>query len=217
MGKNLEKFLQKTGNTEPAYKSWATQVGQKMHINASDAIICQKCNIYTVAHLPQMPTNIPFGLSEIDLNQYIFKHSNNPYEIAQLWQETSHNANHHLWKEGVIAAMLLPFPKADFERFGDKNLLPDVSKKWFNPQGTNIDVQAMQISENCAADVTVQEIIDFVLAWKPACYQNPAQLFLLQIEARWFGLFGFKIKEYYANHLAKMAHLHAPDLEPCPF
>ena len=217
MGVCLERFLAKTGKCEQAYKVYATQVGQRMHINALDKIICEKSGVYSVAHLAMKPTSLPLGISESEVVEYILNHSENAYEIAQIWKECKQNAEQWHCKESAIAAMLMCFPRSDFERFGDRNRLIDVSKRWFDEQGINIDVQAMVITENVGFEIEIQDIIDFVMTWRPSRYINPAQLLVRRIEARWFELVGFRIKDYYVEHLTKMCCFESVEREYCPF
>ncbi|MVM36492.1 hypothetical protein GO730_00530 [Spirosoma sp. HMF3257] len=104
-------------------------------------------------------------------------------------------------KEGAINDALRPFPKADFERWGDKNWLSDVSNAWFDKEGINLDVQAMEISEYYNGDVTVDELIEYVRAWKPGKYRTIYRRQLDELENRWFDLFGFKVNKRYAESL----------------
>lgn len=85
--RNKERFMTVTGRSEQEYQAWASQVGRQMHVNTLDRIICAKLGIYTVAHLPQLPTRLPELMwDEAQVDEYLLANSENPLELAKLWQ-----------------------------------------------------------------------------------------------------------------------------------
>lgn len=212
-----QRIIAKTGKSEAEYYAFATEVGQKMHINKLDQVICQKLSIYTVAHLAKLATQMPSGISEKEANGYLLEHSINPYEIAKLWRDAKFEAELWTCKESTIANGLTFFPKTDFERYGDRNHLIDVSRSWFDKDGINLDVQAAEMSEKSGFEVSVQDIIDFVAKYRPKRYMNPAELLVKKIELRWKEVTGFVVKEYYVEHLLKMCELANVATEKAPF
>ena len=90
--RNLERFVAATGKTEREYQAWASEVGRRMHINTLDKMVCAKLGIYTVAHLALIPTPLPAGIDPDRVDAYLLEHSENPLEIAKLWQQTGADA-----------------------------------------------------------------------------------------------------------------------------
>lgn len=215
--RNLERFISATGKTENDYREWATEVGRKMHINKLDSLVCAKVGIYSAAHLVQRPTELPADMPEHAVEDYLIENSHNPYELGKLWLKLQADAQAWVCKESTIAGSLTFFPKSDFEQHGDRNRLPDVSKSWFKADGIHIDVQAQEMSENSGFEITVQDIIDFVMKWRPRTFKNPAELKVKQLEARFKESTTFAVKDYYVEHLLKMCEYQAPEQEEAPF
>ncbi|MDI9870028.1 hypothetical protein [Flectobacillus roseus] len=200
---NLERYIQNTGKTEAEYKAWATQVGRKMHINTLDKLICATMNIYSVSHLSYLTTEISDLMSQEQLADYLFEHSQNPLEIAQLWQSAKTEENAWLDKNSVINEYLKPFPKTDFERWGDKNWLADVSKSWFNKEGLNLDVQIQEMNHLYELEITIDDVLEFVRTYRRNTYSSPAAQKVRALESRFKELTSFALKDYYAEHLIK--------------
>ena len=217
--KNKERFLTATGKTESDYQAWASQVGRQMHINSLDRLICAKLGIYTVAHLPQLPTVLPEDMwEENQVDEYLIANSVNPFELAKLWRYYHNEARMYVSVDSVLAEYLNPFPKTDFEKMGDANHLPDVAKAWFKKAGTNLDVQVDEINEVAPILVTIDDVLAFVRSHKPGCYQSPAQILVEQIEVRFKDVTTFRIKDYYAEHLLRSSIMTHPALtETVPF
>ena len=208
-----------TGKTSAEYDAWATQVGRQMHINSLDRLICAKFGIYTVAHLAQLPTQVPEIMwDEAQIDEHLLEYSENPLELAKLWRHYHNEARLFVSAESVLAEYLNAFPKADFGRWGDPNCLGDVSKSWFRKSGINLDVQVDEINEVAPIRITIDDIIEFVKKWKPGAYKSPAQEMVERIEERFKELTTFRIKEYYAEHLLRSSMLVQPAFtEEVPF
>lgn len=217
--RNLERFIATTGKTEKEYYEWASQVGRQMHINNLDRLVCAKLGIYTVAHLPQLITDLPEGLyDEADIDEYLINNSENPLELAKMWCSYRNEARMYVSVESVLAEYLAPIRKEDFERWGDSNHLAEVSKSWFKKTATNLDVQIDEINEVAPIQVTIEAAIEFIKKWKPGTYKSPFQEALGRIEARFKEITTFRIKEYYAEHLIKSSMLvHATQTDEVPF
>ena len=76
--RNLERFMEATGKTEQEYYEWASEVGRRMHINKLDNLVCAKLGIYTVAHLVNMPTELPEGITLQEVDEFVLS-SCHPY------------------------------------------------------------------------------------------------------------------------------------------
>lgn len=215
--RNLQRFIEATGKTEIEYEAWASEVGRKMHVNNLDKLVCAKFNLYSAAHLVHILTELPEGISENEVDEYLVENSTNPYELANLWLKYKAESESWICKESTIANSLAYFPKSDFEQFGDKNHLVDVSKSWFNKDGLNLDTQAAEMSENSGFEISVQDIIDFVMKYRPKAYRNPAELTLKKIESKFKECTTFAIKDYYATHLMKMCRFERNTIDELPF
>lgn len=215
--RNLERFIEATGKTQAEYEAWATQVGQRMHINTLDRLVCEKLGIYTVSHLAHLTTTVPDDAPDPDA--YLAEHSQNPLELAELWRRTVAEAGKWMDVEAWISENLKRFPKEDFERFGDANWLVDVSKSWFQKDGANLDVQLgeMNATRPLKKKVKMDDVIAFVRAHKPGGYVNPMERRMKDIERRFRELTTFGLKDYYAEHLVRMAYFtqrHTDDQVP---
>lgn len=215
--RNMERFITATGKTENDYQEWASEVGRRMHINKLDSLVCAKFGIYSVGHLVHLPTELPLGIPENEVDNYLIENSKNPYELGKLWVKTKTDAQAWTCKESTIANSLSFFPKTDFEKFGDKNHLPDVGRAWFKADGLNLDTQAMEMSENSGFEITVQDLIDFVMKWRPRTYKNPADVKVKQLEGRFKEVTTFGVKDYYVEHLMKMCYFQKPEIDELPF
>ena len=204
--RNIDRFLEATGKTEKDYYTWATEVGRRMHINKLDGLVCAKLEIYTVAHLATRPTQLPEGMPESEVDDFLAIHSENPYELALLWKKAKGDAESWVSKESILNEWLTGIRKEDFERWGDPNHVGDVSKKWWSKEATGLDGVLQEISEMCllSEDITFTDAIDFIQAHKPGGYVNPAQKLAKHIEERFKLLTTFRIKDYYVEHLVKM-------------
>ena len=216
--RNQERFMAATGKTEKDYQAWASQVGRQMHINTLDRMICAKLGIYTVAHLPQLPTRIPEIMwDERQIDEHLLAESENPLELAKLWKHYRNEARLFVSAESVLDEYLNPFPKMDFERWGDANCLDGVDKKWFKKSGTNLDVQVDEINEVAPIRITLDDVVAYVQRWKPGSFQSDAQNMVERIEERFREVTTFRIKDYYADHLLRSSmHTHE-STEEVPF
>lgn len=216
--RNRERFIQATGKTENDYQAWASQVGRQMHINTLDRLVCAKLGVYTVAHLAQLPTELPEDMhDEARVDEYLIANSENPLELAKLWKQYSNEAGMFLSVETVLAEYLNPFPKGDFERWGDANHMDGVAKQWFRKGGVNLDVQVDEINEVAPIRVTIDDVIEFVTKWKPGRFKSGVQETLEQVEERFKEVTTFKIKDYYAEHLLRSSMLTRLPSDEVPF
>ena len=216
--RNMERFMTTTGRTALEYQEWASRVGRQMHINTLDRLVCAKLNLYTVAHLVQVPTELPEGLYEVvDQDEFLIENSENPLELARLWKHFRNEVGMYVSAESVLAEYLDQFPKENFERWGDRNCLDMVGKTWFRKGGIPLDVQVDEINEMAPIRVTMDDVIYFVMRWKMGAYQSPAAFQVKRIEERFKELTTFRIKEYYADHLIASATLSVRSLDEVPF
>lgn len=208
LGANYERFIQKyEGTSEVDYTEFSKRTARKVVISRFDDDICEKFNIYSVSHLAYMQTEVPNDtwIEENEFEKYVLETTNNPYEIARLWLKLKNDAENYIDKESILAEYLVPFPKADFIRWGDSKCLCDVSRSWFKSDAVHLDVKVEELNANpnVPINIEIQDCIDFVRKYRPNSYKNPIQLQKEQLESRFKDLTGFYLKEYYAVHLIK--------------
>ncbi|GAB3936964.1 hypothetical protein [Larkinella terrae] len=94
-----------------------------------------------------------------------------------------------------------------------------MSRGWFKKTGRNIDVQVEEINAIAPAQVSIDAILEFVRTYKPNSYKSPALLIREQLEDRFKELTGFRIKDYYVDHLLRSAYFSRPatEAEAVPF
>ncbi|KAL6982195.1 hypothetical protein U1Q18_052311 [Sarracenia purpurea var. burkii] len=111
-----------------------------------------------------------------------------------LWQSAKTEENAWLDKNSVINEHLKPFPKTDFERWGDKNWLTDVSKSWFNKEGLNLDVQIQEMNHLYELEITIDDVLEFVRTYRRNAYSSPAAQKVKALENRFKELTSFALK-----------------------
>ena len=205
IGSNCQRHIEKyEGATEVNYVAFSKLTAQKVAISRMDSELCNRLNIYSVAHLFNFQTELPVELdSENEYHAYLLEKSDNIYEIAKFWKQAKADAESWSCKESIIDKHLPPFPKKCFERWGDKNWLKDVSKKWFNEKATQLDVLVEVISSDSSIEILIDDCIEFVKKYKPNTYKNPKQLEQEMLEKRFKEIAGFNIKDYYADHIIR--------------
>lgn len=218
IGSNCERHIGKYGTSVEDYIEFSKRTARKVTISRYDTDICTKFRIYTISHLTNFPTELPdLGINEQEYTDYLFENTKNPYEIAKLWLCLKGDAEGFVSNETIIAEHLPAFPKEDFERWGDKNWLTDVSKTWFKKDSINLDVKVEEINTQVGSSITVDECIEFVKKYRPNTYKNPIQLKKEELEARFKEITGFNIKDYYAEHLIKSCEFSILDTTEVPF
>ena len=215
---NCERHIGKYGTSVEDYVEFSKRTARKVTISRYDTEICTKFSIYTISHLVNFPTELPdLGIHEQEYQDYVFEHTQNPYEMAKLWMKMKADAAGFVSNETIIAAHLPAFPKEDFERWGDKNWLTDVSKSWFKKDAINLDVKVEEINTQVGCSITLDECIEFVKKYKPNSYKNPMQLKQEALESRFKEIAGFNIKDYYAEHLMKSCEFSLLEASEVPF
>lgn len=219
IGPNCQRHIGKyEGATEANYIAFSKLTAQKVAISRMDSELTERLNIYTVAHLWNLKTEAPEQfMDENEYHNYLVENSKNPYELAKFWKQAKVDAESWLCKESIIDECLPPFPKTDFERWGDKNWLKDVSKAWFNDKATNLDVKVEEINASSSIQITIDDCIEFVKKYKPNAYKNPKVIEKETIEKRFKEVAGFNIKDYYAEHLIRSNEFMNLNLETAPF
>ena len=205
IGSNCQRHMEKhEGAKEVNYVAFSKITAQKVAISRMDTELTERLNIYTVAHLWNISTEAPEQfMDENEYHNYLIENSKNPYELAKLWKQAKADAQSWSCKESIIAESLPAFPKKCFERWGDKNWLKDISKKWFNDKAIELDFMVEMMSENNGIEISIDDCIEFVMKYKPDTYKNPKRLEQEMIEKRFKEIAGFSIKDYYADHLIK--------------
>lgn len=211
----LQRFIAKNGGTEKSYEQWATQVGQRMHINKLDALVCAKLDVYTVAHLAFKATPLPEGIPLNEADNFLIDNSENPYELSKLYVAAGVNAGSFVSKESILNEFLTQFPKGDFERFGDPNNLASVTRSWFKKDGVALDAKIEEINsmDLICEEITIQDAIEFVMKYRPGTYKNPYELIRERVAERFKTITSFQVKDYYLEHIIKMCEFTMCDAD----
>lgn len=222
IGSNAERHLVKyEGSSEQDYIEFSKRTARKVAISKCDSELCEKLGIYTIAHLAHLPTEHPDEyMEEHEFEKYLLENSKNPYELAKIWLKLKADAESYVDVESMLNLYLPAFPKEDFERWGDKNCLSNVSKAWFRKEAIHLDVKVEEFNTNkhIGLTITVQDCIDFVMKYKPNAYKNPIQVQKEGIEERFKEIAGFSLKDYYAEHLIKSCEFCSIEiLDEVPF
>ncbi|TDB64404.1 hypothetical protein [Arundinibacter roseus] len=207
--RNKDRFLEATGKSEQEYYAWATLVGQRMHINKLDGLLCAKIGIYTVAHLIHKQTQLPQGIEQSEVQAYLIENSNNPYELAQIWLSLKSDVENWVSKESILNEWLTGIRKEDFEAHGDPNHAADVSRAWWKKDADGLDgiLQEINSMEFLNTEISLSDAIEFIRANRPGRWICPALTAQKLVESRFKTLTTFNIKDYYVEHLLKMCRI----------
>jgi hypothetical protein len=210
----IYKFCHRTGKTPEEYYTWARQCGLKGSNNRFDRVLAEKLELEDIAELWHFsPMQVPDGLNLQDLSGYIYQHCTNPAEMAACYLELRDCFREYSDKNDFIQANLSGFPRASFLRWSDKNLMPQVSRAWFDDKGLALDVQAEILTGAYFSEISIQDIVDFVLEYKKGKYINEKQVLIARYRDRVAELCGFKVTEQYIEHLAEVV-TKTPELKP---
>lgn len=213
IGANFERHIKKHGEGSD-YESFAKRTAQKVTISRHDGFLCEKFNVYTIAHLAFVNATVP---EHVDLSnpEQIIDTTTNPYELAKMWKDLEADARNYVSKETVISEKFYGFKKADLERWGDKNW--NISKKWFFEDAIALDVKVEALSEECGMEINIDDVLEFVKSYRPGEYKNPRLQLKEKVEEKFKEVTGFQIKDYYAEHLIKSCEFVKVSIDQYPF
>ena len=188
--KNLEKFLLKNpGKTESDYREWATNCGKAGFESRMDRAV--------LLALAQCRWKNTFGASSREeYHQNLVQYSKNPLEIMQHYLNLHRERPDEFSKGFVIEKFLQPFPKKDYERWGDKNNMRQVARKWFDANGVHLDVQCIALCEYFNNEITEEDVIEHITS-EP--YRTENEKWIQDVEQMWKATYGFKITREYAE------------------
>jgi hypothetical protein len=201
IGANAARHLDKyEGSTEADYIKHSKRTARKVTISRNNTTVLNKLNLVDISDLNVVNIDLPEG---VDLrNPYdIIDATTNPYELAKMWTMCKIEARDYTSSETIINRSVFEIRKECFERWGDKNWLSDVSNKWFDANAVQLDVKIEIMNEDNFTELTIDEIIDFVRKNKPGKYINPQEELVQRIEEQFKTIFGFNLKDYYAEYL----------------
>lgn len=209
---NEARHLKKYGETT-TYAELSKRTARKVTINRMDTEICSKIGVYCVAHLVHLPVIQAETERLEEYENEVIQTSKNPYELAKLWLKYLPEAGGIMGVDDVIAEFVAGIRKQDFERWGDPNNSASV-KAWFNQNVLPLDVMVEAINGmERGPEITIENVIDFMMAHKPGKYLNYFDAKIKAIEDAFKSISGFGIKEYYAKHLVKCCEPMAYTIE----
>ena len=204
--KNIEKFLLKNpGKSEADYQVWATQCGKAGFESRMDRVLIlalAKCRW----------KNDIAASSQEEYHENVLQYCENPIQTMQHYLNLHMERPDEFSKGFVIEEFLMPFPKKDYERWGDKNNIKSVNRKWFDADGTNLDVQCLALCEYFNAEVTEEDVIEHI-SNEP--YKSQSGRWLLEIEQMWKAKYGFKLTREYADGILNVKQVEV--FEDLPF
>jgi hypothetical protein len=199
IGANYARHIEKHGS-EVDYVAFAKRTAQKVTISRLDTALCEKFNVYSIAHLAYIDYLLPDFVDLADPAKIIAA-TNNPYELAKMWEDVRHDAESYVDKNTVINDSFHGLKESDLERWGDKNW--NISKKWFYADAIALDVKVEALTAENGIEISIDDVLDFVKSYKPGGYINPRKQLLNEIESKFKEICGFSIKPYYSEHLIK--------------
>ncbi|GAB3886044.1 hypothetical protein [Spirosoma agri] len=211
MSSKASYFQKNEGATEAEYANFSSSVGQKIDTSHKH----QQLLRFAMQFIPL--TVVPDFFEDHEADDLLRTTSEHPLELSRIYLDLLSEERSDYSKEGAINDCLRPFPKTDFERWGDANWLSDVSNAWFDKEGSPLGTQAMEISEYYNGEVTENDLVEYVRTWKPGKYRTVHKRQLDELEARWLDLFGFKISKRYAESLTGLLDESKPEEIIVPF
>ncbi len=215
----LRRFLAE-GKTEVEYREWSRWCGIKASHSYKDRLLCEQLGIDGVAELGQWaPVPLETDITLQQLVDSLLTECENPADLALCYLELLRvqpgrgTANDHT-RDGFLCEHLGPFPKESFLRWGDRNWLPDVSRGWFRADGLPIDVQCLELSEGFGREITEDDVIAFVVAYRKGSYRPPHERLIRHFEDCWLERYGFRLTPKYAEHLGQKTGLLAQEPQP---
>jgi hypothetical protein len=161
-----------------------------------------KENLETFANKPFIEITQEVGQEEY--NRLVAEKSDSPLEVALAWN-TMQEAGMD-YKTQVISENIQQIPKESFYRFGDRNNTEgaqQIRTNYLSKEGTPLDVQAKNISEQFGIEVSPEDLAQFVTNFpggaKTAKAQDPA---ISKLEERFKTLTGLPITKNLVNDLA---------------
>lgn len=134
----------------------------------------------------------------------VIETSENPEEIATAF--TSAPEGQLGQKDQIIKDSLRKLPYSGIQRFGDTNKIKGAAQikfNYVNNNGTPLDVQAMNMSENSGVEITPQDLIDFIERYPNGTQSAKADNSLKKgLSDKFFNLTGISLDEDYARKIA---------------
>lgn len=221
--KHLTQFIDRTGGSSEQYQKWATECGIKASHSYKDRQLGDKFMVNSLAEFSTWEAlDLEGCTSWKKVHTKILEECENPGDLAACYLELLCDVKADYSKSGFLNDNLSPFPRNSFIRFGDKHWVVDVSPSWFDVKGVELDVQAMELSGMFGKEVSIDDIIGFVMDYRKGKYKTAYEVYLKRYEERWLEWCGFKLTKKYAEHLRDVLEGKAEkfaDLttEPTPF
>lgn len=105
------------------------------------------------------------AMNEEEAFMHIAKESNNPLEVAENWLYSSEATDVESdYKSSQIEEHLPSISRKSFINASDvANIGRNLAKRYFKKEGVGIDDAAQQLSETAGIDISVQDVVDFML------------------------------------------------------
>lgn len=202
---SMERFIERTGLTEADYYAWATECGNKASHSHKDSSLAKKLGIQIekLADYKRL-VYLPDNMGVFELAEYYLHHAENPGDLALAYFSLKDFTGEDHTKEGFIAFNIRATTKESFKRFGDSNNLSSVSASYFSKEGTPLDIQSEVMTDNSGFEITIQDLVDFMMAYKWGKYKTRWVILQESIQAKIEDICGFQVKEKYIKRLAEL-------------
>ena len=202
---SMERFIERTGLTEADYYAWATECGNKASHSHKDSSLASKLGIEIekLADYKRL-VYLPDNLGTLELAEYYFQNAENPGDLALAYFSLKDFTGEDHTKEGFIAFNIRATTKESFKRFGDANNFSSVSPSYFSKEGTPLDIQSEVLSETAGYEITIQDLVDFMMTYKWGKYKSRWVVLQESIQGKIEEICGFQVKEKYMKRLSEL-------------
>lgn len=205
-GDKKKQFMERTGKDETAYYEHSKKVCEKRHFNMRVASLLNIYGFDPLKFLDEMSAKMQpqEEMADADYKLWLAQDCECPVTLIRGYKDYFDDNSHEFTKEGHISDYLLKFPQESFRRFGDMNLLDIKSVKYyFDDAGSEIDVQAISISESSGLEIEPQDIIDFVVAHPKGPKSYKPEKLSEKIAKRFYQVTGMKITHDFSINLVR--------------
>lgn len=202
---SMERFIERTGLSEADYYAWARECGNKASHSHKDSSLAKKLGIEIekLADYKRL-VYVPENMGTLELAEYYLQYAENPGDLALAYFSLKDFTGEDHTKEGFIAFNIRATTKESFKRFGDANNFSSVSPSYFSKEGTPLDIQSEVMTETAGYEITIQDLVDFMMSYKWGKYKSRWVILQESIQAKIEEICGFQVKEKYLSRLTDL-------------
>lgn len=215
-GDQKQRVMQKRALDEPGYYAFASLVGAQRHFNVLTARMLEAYGLNPLDVLDGMGRPMPADLEQPEVMEWVIQESACPMTILRAYVEVGGDEQPDTSVWGQIASQLVSTTEASLRRWGDKNhLTPQLLRRYCEPGGMPLDVQAMNLSETAGVEIPVEEFWQFILAHPRGQQTYQPQTYGHRLAEAFQACAGFRLTYTYAVQLLALIRqrntAHLPD------